>query len=79
MEAYVVTVFHLSGYRWGAFEIKLGAGAIDTTAENLKKLQKKVDIGCERPPSFLAVITGTEYAYQRKDGIYVLPLGCLRD
>ena len=72
-------VVHLSDGRWGAFKIELGAGAIDTAAENLKKLQKKVDMDCERPPSFLAVITGTEYAYQRKDGVYVLPLGCLKD
>ena len=37
---------------------------------------------CEKtqdPPSFLAVVTGTEYAYTREDGFHVVPLGCLRD
>jgi uncharacterized protein len=29
------------------------------------------------PPSFLMVLTGTEYAYRREDGVYVVPLGCL--
>lgn len=30
-------------------------------------------------PSFMAVITGTEYAYVREDGVFVLPIGCLRN
>ena len=31
-------------------------------------------------PSFLAVIVGVgKYAYQRKDGVYVIPIGCLKD
>lgn len=70
-------VMHLHNGKWGAFEIKLGAYAVDLAAENLKKLRGKIDTSREHPPSFLAVITGTEYAYQRKDGVYVIPLGCL--
>ena len=72
-------VVHLSNGRWGAFEIKLGSRAIDAAAENLKKLRGKVDTEREHPPSFLAVITGTEYAYRRDDGVSVIPLGCLKD
>lgn len=72
-------VMHLHNGKWGAFEIKLGAYAVDLAAENLKKLRGKIDTGREHPPSFLAVITGTEYAYQRKDGVYVIPLGCLKN
>ncbi len=31
-------------------------------------------------PSFLAVITGTgDYAYQRNDGVYVIPIGSLKN
>jgi hypothetical protein len=30
-----------------------------------------------RPPSVLAVITGTEFGYRRPDGVWVIPLGCL--
>lgn len=71
-------IIHLHDGKWGAFEVKLGAYAIESAAENLKKLRGKIDISREHPPSFLAVITGTEYAYQRNDGVYVVPLGCLK-
>ena len=41
--------------------------------------QTKVDVSIHEP-SFLMVLTGTDsYAYQRKDGVYVVPVGCLRD
>lgn len=31
-------------------------------------------------PSFMMVLTGTgNYAYRRKDGVYVVPIGCLKD
>jgi hypothetical protein len=31
-------------------------------------------------PSFMAVIIGVgNYAYQREDGVYVIPIGCLKD
>jgi hypothetical protein len=32
-----------------------------------------------KDPSFLMVLTGTEIAYQRKDGVYIVPIGCLKD
>ena len=31
-----------------------------------------------RNPSFLAVLTGGNYAYTRKDGVKVIPIGCLK-
>jgi Predicted ATPase (AAA+ superfamily) len=72
-------IVHLHDGRWGAFEVKLGSSMIDAAAENLKKLRGKIDTEREHPPSFLAVITGTEQAYTRKDGVHVIPLGCLKD
>jgi hypothetical protein len=42
-------------------------------------LKKKIDITRMKAPSFLMVITGTEYGYKREDGVYVVPLGCLKD
>ena len=72
-------IVHLRNGRWGAFEVKLGSKYIDDAAENLKKLRGKVDTEREHLPSFLAIITGTEHAYTREDGIHVIPLGCLRD
>ncbi|MDY0276793.1 MAG: DUF4143 domain-containing protein, partial [Acholeplasma sp.] len=73
----VDAIIHLSDGRWGAAEIKLGAGQIDEAAINLQKLKNKVDL--KKKPSFLMVITGTEYAYKREDDVYVIPIGVLRD
>lgn len=72
-------IVHLKNGKWGAFEIKLGSYSISEAAENLKRLRGKIDIEREHPPSFLAIITGTEQAYTREDGIHVIPLGCLKD
>ena len=45
-----------------------------------KELAGRIDTGRMHAPSFLMVLTGTDsYAYQRKDGVYVVPLGCLRE
>ena len=33
----------------------------------------------ERHPSFLMVLTAPGSLYQREDGIYVVPINCLRD
>lgn len=71
-------IIHLNDGRWGAIEIKLGSHEIEKAAQNLKKLKDRVDSSDNNGPSFLMVITGTEYAYKREDGIYVVPLGCLK-
>ena len=72
-------VIHLRDGRWCAMEMKLGSAEIDDAAANLKKLRDKIDTEKMNSPSFLAVITGTEFAYTRDDGVHVIPLGCLRD
>ena len=64
--------------RWGAVEVKLGAGDIDSTAGGLKKLKDKVDVSRMGHPSFLMVLTGTDLGYTREDGVIVCPLGCLK-
>ncbi len=71
-------IIHLNDGRWGAIEIKLGSHEIEKAAQNLKKLKDRVDSSDNNGPSFLMVITGTEYAYKREDDIYVVPLGCLK-
>lgn len=63
--------------RWGAIEVKLGAGQIDEAADNLLALREKIGEK-EGAPSFLMVLTGTEFAYRREDGVFVCPIGCLR-
>jgi len=64
--------------RWGAIEVKLGNKQIEQAAENLLKLKDKIDADKMREPSFLMVITGGKYAFQRKDGVFVVPIGCLK-
>ena len=72
-------ILHFKNGQWGAIEVKLGNRAIDEGAENLIKLADKIDKDTMKTPSFLAVITGSGYAYRREDGVYVIPIGCLRN
>ncbi|MBQ3735731.1 MAG: DUF4143 domain-containing protein, partial [Candidatus Methanomethylophilaceae archaeon] len=65
--------------RWGAFEIKLGVGAIEEGAKSLKDMDALIrDDPKGRPPEFLAVICGmSSAAYMREDGVYVVPITSL--
>jgi hypothetical protein len=72
-------VIQLNDGRWGAIEIKMGASEIDKAAKNLKALRDKVNVEKMMSPSFLMILTASKVGYQRKDGIYVIPIGCLRD
>ena len=47
--------------------------------DSLLELKKKVNTEKMRDPSFLMILTGTEVAYQRADGVFVIPIGCLRN
>jgi predicted AAA+ superfamily ATPase len=64
--------------QWGAIEVKLGNKQIEEAAENLLKLKDKIDTDKMREPSFLMVLTGGQFAYRRKDGVLVVPIGCLK-
>ena len=72
-------IVQLRDGRWGAVEVKLGNKQIEQAAENLLKLKEKIDTDKMREPSFLLVLTGGQYAYRRKEGVYVVPIGCLKD
>lgn len=65
--------------KWGAIEIKLGAGEIPYAAENLNKFKENVDTKKYGEPSFLMILTGDEFSYKREDGIYVVSIGTLKD
>ena len=75
----VDAVINLYDGRWGAAEIKMGTSEIDKAAENLKKFRDKVNTEKMGEPSFLAIITATEFGYRRDDDVYVVPIGCLKD
>ena len=74
-------VVHLRNGTYGLIEIKLGGNKlIEEGAANLKTLNSKLDTEKMKSPSFLMILVGTgDFAYRRDDGIYVVPVGCLRD
>ena len=74
-------VVHLRNGSYGLIEVKLGGDKlIEEGADNLKTLKNKIDITKMKAPSFLMVLIGVgDYAYKRQDGVYVVPIGCLKD
>ena len=74
-------VIHLRNGTYGLVEIKLGGDKlIEEGSVNLKALSNKIDTDKMKKPAFLMVLTGTgDYAYRRPDGVYVVPIGCLKD
>ena len=62
---------------WGAFEVKLGIGAVDVAAENLLKFASKIDTDKMNAPATLTAITGNGFAHRRPDGVNVVPLSTL--
>ena len=74
-------IVHLRDGNFGLVEIKIGGdNLIKEGAESLKKLRDKIDTTKMKKPSFLMVLIGIgELAYRRDDGVYVVPLGCLKD
>ncbi len=76
----VDAVIHLNDGRWGLIEIKLGGETlINEGALTLTKLKEVIDQDKMNKPAFLAIITATDsFAYKREDGIYVIPIACLK-
>lgn len=74
-------VIHLRNGKYGLIEIKLGGDKlIEEGAKSLKTMAAKIDTNKMNTPSFLMVLTGIgDYAYRRQDGVYVVPIGCLRN
>ena len=74
-------VMHLRNGKYGLIEIKLGGDTlIEEGARNLKAMEAKIDTDKMNTPSFLMVLTGVgNYAYRRKDGVFVVPIGSLKN
>lgn len=75
-------VVHLRDGSYGLVEIKLGGkDLIEEGAKTLKALAEKIDATKMKQPSFMMVLTGIgDYAYKRpKDGVLVVPVGCLKN
>lgn len=73
-------VIHLENGSWGAVEIKLGGDdLIEAGASSLKLLKAKIEKKSnEKSPSFLMVLTAVGGAYQREDGVFVVPINLLK-
>lgn len=75
------TVLHRRNGSYALMEVKLGGEQnIEEGANSMLSLAENIDTDKMPAPSFMAVIIGVgQYAYQRKDGVYVIPIGCLKD
>ena len=78
-------VLHLEDGRYALIEIKLGSAEIEEGASHLLEIKRlvtehnKTEKQCPlREPDLLMVVTGGEMAYTRPDGVYVIPIGCLK-
>jgi len=74
-------VLHLRNGRYGLIEIKLGGDTlISEGVKTLNALAEKIDTDKMKVPSFKMILTGVgKYAYQQKDGIFIVPIGCLKN
>ncbi len=79
-------VLHLKDGRYALIEIKLGSKEIEEGAAHLKEIEKLIaEYNANekqtplRLPDLKIVITGTPYGYKREDGVFVIPIGCLKN
>ena len=79
-------VLRLNDGRYALIEFKLGAKQIEDGAKHLLEIERLInqynqkEKQCPlRLPDLKIVITGTEYGYKRPDGVFVIPIGCLKD
>jgi len=74
-------VVHLRNGSYGLIEIKIGGEKlINEGVTALKSLSSKIDTSRMKEPSFKMILTAVgKYAYRREDGIYIVPIGCLKD
>ena len=79
-------VLHLNDGRYALLEFKLGSKEIDEGAKHLCDIERlvkeynKKEQQCKlRLPDLKIVVTGTQYGYRRPDGVFVIPIGCLKD
>lgn len=79
-------VLHLNDGRYALIEFKLGSKDIEEGAKHLCEIEKLIDAHNTKSiktkiskPTLKIVLTGTEYGYKRPDGVFVIPIGCLKD
>lgn len=79
-------VLHLNDGRFALIEFKLGSSQIDEGANHLNEIESLIkqhnekETQCPiRLPNLKIIISGVKYGYRREDGVFVIPIGCLKD
>lgn len=79
-------VLHLNDGRFALIEFKLGSSQIDEGANHLSEIESLIkqhnekETQCPiRLPNLKIIISGVKYGYRREDGVFVIPIGCLKD
>ena len=73
-------VIRLQNGKFALVEVKLGSEeGIKEGVKSLTTLSELLEPTAKNKPVFKAIVTATgQYAYQRQDGIYIIPIGCLK-
>ena len=73
-------VVHLYGGAYGFVQMKLGGSPeeIDQAAEKMRDLESRLDEKYPKPAFHMVLTGGNNVAYRREDGLYVVPIGCLK-
>lgn len=79
-------VLHLKDGRYALLEFKLGSNGIESGAKHLCEIERLINAHNEknegnalRKPDLKIVITGGQFGYKREDGVFVIPIGCLKN
>ncbi|MGN1190280.1 MAG: hypothetical protein ACI4SL_07795, partial [Candidatus Ornithospirochaeta sp.] len=79
-------VLHLRDGRYALIEFKLGSKGIEMGAKHLCEIERLISEYNKREnqvplrlPDLKLVITATGYGYKRDDGVFVVPIGCLKN
>ena len=79
-------VLHLNDGRYALIEFKLGSSEINQASEHLSKIENLIkkynDNEKQNPiriPDLKIVITATKYGYKLDNGVFVIPIGCLKN
>ncbi len=82
----VDAVLHLEDGRYALIEFKLGEAEVNYGAEHLNKIEELIKTHNQkeeqcplRKPDLKLIITATQYGYRREDGVFIIPIGCLKD
>jgi hypothetical protein len=72
-------VIHFDNGEYALIQTKLGTKKIKDAAEKLVELREKIRTNKKKEPKFLMVVTGSDIAYTTKEGVLIVPIGCLKD